>query len=825
MSRPRTPLLLLVCFPLLLARAAVAQHAACAGTPHVVTTTADEGAGSLRAAIEAANAAPSDEPQCIVFQIPTADPGFDAATGTWTIQPTSVLPHLSHDDLTLDGSSQTRFAGDTNPDGPEIVLDGSRLAAPGHGLVIAGNRITVRGLVIGRFPFHGVLVVGDNATIVGNYVGVGPDGRTDFGSGLSGVHVELAQLTHIGSGEPGDANVIGGNEEWGIFLRQAPATFIHGNIIGLGADGRTVVGNGLGGIHVDGSSSVAIGSADPAEGNVIAGNGGPGVEIDGTGGQGNVNIAHNRIGTDATGLEARPNQGDGVRLFNGVHLATLSDNVISGNQRDGVHVEGGASIFVGDNRIGAAADGVTALGNGRHGIVLTGGVSASTIGPRNVILGNQFGVQLTDAYGNTLIGNSIGVDVSGQRAPGNVGHGIALEDGAHDNLIGGTSPDARNLIAGNGGHGILLIRAEDNRIVGNFIGTDATGTQALGNGGSGVMIGEAADGTVVGGPRDGEGNLIAANARYGIEVARASAPVIQGNRIGLAAGQAVRLGNALGGISLFLVINAQVGGTTDGAGNVIAGNGGPGVRIAAGGNVRVYRNAIGTDWEGAPDVGNGGDGLVIEVGAQEVTVGRALEDGNVIAGNGGNGVVIRGPGTARHVLAANRIGVVGEGRPLPNGGHGVLITAGAYENRIEAGVIAFNGGDGVRVEGAESVGNRIAPDGITGNGGAGIRLIDGGNRDLAPPRLRRQPVGFLRGTTCPGCVVNVYADPEDEGAQHLAAVTADEAGRFALPLPDVGDRYLTATATDPDTGDTSPFSPPLNPRGWFAFLPLIARTR
>jgi len=801
------------------------QSATCPGTNHVVTTTASEGAGSLRAAIDAANAAPSHQPQCITFQIPTTDPGFDPTAGTWTIQPTTVLPRLTHDNLTVDGTTQTQFAGDTNPNGPEIVLDGSRLTSPGHGLVIAGNHITLRGLVIGRFPFHGILVVGDNATIVGNYVGVGPDGRTAFGSGLAGIYVQIAQLTSIGSEEPGDTNVIGGNEGWGIFARQASATFIRGNIIGLGADGNTVVGNGLGGIHVDGSSSIAIGGFDDARGNVIGGNGGPGVEIDGTGGQGNMDISHNRIGTDASGLEARPNQGDGVRLFNGVQFVTLNGNVISGNQRDGLHIEGGSNLFVGDNMIGAAADGVTVLGNGRHGIALTAGAFSTTIGPGNVILGNQYGVQIAASHGNTVSGNRIGVDVDGQRAPGNVGHGIVLQDGAHDNVIGGASPEERNLIAGNGGHGIVLIQAEDNRIVGNYIGTDEAGVQNLGNGGSGVMIGEAADGTVVGGSGPGEGNLIAGNTRYGIEVARASAPVIQGNRIGLASDRAVRLGNAMGGISLFLVINAWIGGTTDGTGNVIAGNGGPGIRIAAGGNIRVYRNAIGTDFDGSPGVGNAGDGLVIEGGAQEVLVGRPLEDGNVIAGNGGNGIVIRGPGTARHVLAANRIGVIGGERPLPNGGNGVLITAGAYENRIDAGIIAFNGGDGVRIEGPESVGNRIAADVITGNGGAGIRLIDGGNRNLTPPLLRRKPVGYIRGTSCSRCVVNLYADPEDEGAQHVAEVTADAEGRFEFPLPELGELHLTATATDPDTGDTSEFSPPLNLRLWYSHLPIVVYAR
>src|SRR5690242_4562474 len=101
----------------------------------LVTTTADSGAGSLRQAILDADAAPAG-PLTIDFQIPTSDPNFvdddaalsggDAAPDVFVISPLSALPALNNPNagIAIDGGSQTAFTGDTNPFGPEVVLDG-----------------------------------------------------------------------------------------------------------------------------------------------------------------------------------------------------------------------------------------------------------------------------------------------------------------------------------------------------------------------------------------------------------------------------------------------------------------------------------------------------------------------------------------------------------------------------------------------------------------------------------------------------------------------------------------------------------------------------
>lgn len=86
-----------------------------------VTHTNDGGPGSLRQAINQANNVPGTT---IVFNIPTSDPGFNNAAGVFVIRPLSPLPPISGDGTVIDGDSQTVFTGDTNPVGPEIVVNG-----------------------------------------------------------------------------------------------------------------------------------------------------------------------------------------------------------------------------------------------------------------------------------------------------------------------------------------------------------------------------------------------------------------------------------------------------------------------------------------------------------------------------------------------------------------------------------------------------------------------------------------------------------------------------------------------------------------------------
>jgi len=105
-----------------------------------------DGAVSLSEAIIAANRTPG--PHVIGFHIPVTDPGFNGAV--FTIKPHAGF-YLWDDGTTIDGATQTAFTGDTNPWGPEIVLDGSVAGDSGGVTLNHSSNHTIRGLVIHSF--------------------------------------------------------------------------------------------------------------------------------------------------------------------------------------------------------------------------------------------------------------------------------------------------------------------------------------------------------------------------------------------------------------------------------------------------------------------------------------------------------------------------------------------------------------------------------------------------------------------------------------------------------------------------------------------------
>jgi hypothetical protein len=173
---------------------------------------------------------------------------------------------------------------------------------------------------------------------------------------------------------------------------------------------------------------------------------------------------------------------------------------------------------------------------------------------RNVISGNRgTGVVLNDptssdpnTTGHVIQGNYVGTDVTGTHSLPNVGYGMQVW--CRNAVIGGAAPGAGNLVSGNRGDGIWEYGSHA-VIVGNIVGTDASGSSALPNGGFGISMQSLAG--QIGGPGAGEGNLVSGNRRIsrslssssstdspqagGIIVASYGA-VIQGNRIGTASG-------------------------------------------------------------------------------------------------------------------------------------------------------------------------------------------------------------------------------------------------------------------------------------------------
>jgi CSLREA domain-containing protein len=155
------------------------------------------------------------------------------------------------------------------------------------------------------------------------------------------------------------------------------------------------------------------------------------------------------------------------------------------------------------------------------------GTGLTIVGPRSsgsVIRGlvvNRFsGVEISiiGAEDNHIEGNFLGTNPTGTSDSAIKGLGVFM-DAADGNTIGGTTPAARNLVSGNNEGLEIISSSEDNRILGNLIGTTAGGTAPLGNTDWGVaMFGTFVSDNEIGNGTATGANTIAFNGRDGIEI-------------------------------------------------------------------------------------------------------------------------------------------------------------------------------------------------------------------------------------------------------------------------------------------------------------------
>ena len=273
---------------------------------------------------------------------------------------------------------------------------------------------------------------------------------------------------------------------------------MQGNLIGTDKTGLVLLGNGNG-LNIEAANTL-IGGTAPGEGNVISGNG-YGVLLFGPGATGNT-IAGNLIGLDQHGAAAIPNFFAGIQIYGGAHdnviggTAAGAGNTISGNTGDGIRIitSGTTGNLVQGNLIGTNPGGSLPLGNLQAGIAIADGATGNTIGGlaagmRNVISANQRGIELNATAGsNTIQGNYIGADVSGQDPLGNLTAGVIVRGNAVAQ-IGGTAAGAGNVISGNAGHGIWINTTQAGTIIeGNLIGLEPASVEGLGNQGAGILI-------------------------------------------------------------------------------------------------------------------------------------------------------------------------------------------------------------------------------------------------------------------------------------------------------------------------------------------------
>ena len=214
-------------------------------------------------------------------------------------------------------------------------------------------------------------------------------------------------------------------------------------------------------------------------------------------------VERNFIGTDASGTTAKGRGGVTFGWVSGGDGFVSSDNrivdnVIAGTTVAGVHLEEASDNQVLRNLIGTDASGTVGLSDGLGtGIDLTTGSSRDLLA-NNLIAAKNEGITIRGpSSDNRIEGNLIGTDITGTVDRGNSTWGIGVFDNVSGTLIGGAAPSLRNVISGNDGAGITLTRAAGTVVRGNLIGTDGTGTSDRPNGGPGVSLGQTTGLTLI----------------------------------------------------------------------------------------------------------------------------------------------------------------------------------------------------------------------------------------------------------------------------------------------------------------------------------------
>jgi CSLREA domain-containing protein len=265
-----------------------------------------------------------------------------------------------------------------------------------------------------------------------------------------------------------------------------------------------------------------------------------------------------------------------------------------------------------DALLNVQLDGFNA-GADAHGLVIQ--TADSTIKGLVIRRFDGAGVRIAPGVGvsgNAVEGNFIGVNRDGITDRGN-GYGLFIS--SESNVIGGDQPEMRNVISGNDEMGILIAGfVSGNRVEGNYIGTNADGDADLGNTEDGVTVFNASDNTI-GGTAEGARNVISGNGTYGVFISGSGATgnEVLGNYIGTRASGSGALANALAGVSIQGGDFNVVGTTDRGAANRIAYNGADGVSVvnssSTGNSIvsnSIHSNAeLGIDLVGGTEDANG----------------------------------------------------------------------------------------------------------------------------------------------------------------------------------------------------------------------------
>lgn len=529
-----------------------------------------------------------------------------------TIRGNVISAHATHGMLINAGSTSNTVIGNkigTNATGTAAIPNAFHGIEINNSInnTIGGAAAGDRNILSGNTHIGLSLVNNSTGTqITNNYIGVTLAGGAALANQEHGILIDgsaTATLTN---------NVISGNSFFGVLIINCNNHTIRGNKIGTDATGAFAIPNAFTGLRITNSANAIVGGSAAGEGNVISGNGEQGLRFENSS---SAIVRGNFIGTNATGTGVIGNLQEGIYATANCNNHIIGGNtagarnVISGNRYNGIkYVTNCNDLVVEGNYIGtngAGAGAAATFGNGEVGIFLENAclrarIGGTTTAQRNIISGNGrqwiltsggngTGIQLQGGMTDAVItGNYIGLAADGTTAMGNFENGIVVL-GSDNVTIGGNTAATRNVVSSNGFQGVVIVNSNAPLVIGNYCGTDATGTLSRGNGQSGVILVFSNNGRI-GRATTNEGNLLSNNGEHGLHFVGGTNNSAYNNLIGVAANGTSAMGNANGGVYI-----QGVAGGTNGSNNTIGGIG------ALQANTIAYSTNTGAN----PDLGNG----------------------------------------------------------------------------------------------------------------------------------------------------------------------------------------------------------------------------
>jgi len=322
--------------------------------------------------------------------------------------------------------------------------------------IIGGSNVADRNYICGSTYGLNLFTGADSNEVYGNYFGYTPNFNLKKND-QTNIYISNSHYNKIGGSNAGEGNLlvfIAGPNLW--INSNSHDNTIAGNKFGTDPLGNTALAPRMGNaIQLNDASYNIIGGNTAGHRNIIA-NSSTGVSM---GGNCVFNLVmNNYIGVDVSGSNVISNDG-GIYMDNGPAFNNIIGNVISGNNNNGITIDwnAGKDNLIRGNKIGTDASGTVAIPNNGHGIFSATRVEIGTyfVSERNIISGNGGrAIWLANGAGHVVRGNYIGVAADGITSLPNY---TGIEVNSDSTTIGGINPGEGNIIANHTDEGIFVL--------------------------------------------------------------------------------------------------------------------------------------------------------------------------------------------------------------------------------------------------------------------------------------------------------------------------------------------------------------------------------